>query len=816
MAATLRIVLFATAASVLVVASAASKPGPQGDYAVVALNVLAPGQSGNLNMDRNSTDQLRLYHRLTPLFDRIGARDVARSFKPAWFGLRGAGPGRVERTPRRGVRIVRDRFGVAHVYGRTADDVAFGAGWATAKDRELLLQLIRGPGRIAALDVPGIDAFALLGSSRRFLPSAQTEAFLSQQFRLLSATRKGRETLRRIDSYVAGITAYFRRQGSPLRWTRNDSVAATALIAATFGRGGGDEVRRSMFRDALERRLGSSTGSNVWEDLRQRLDLGSPVSVHGSFPYGQGGGEFAASVDDGSFVPIRPLLASTSTARASASNALLVSARKSTTGYPLFVAGPQVGYLYPASFTELDLHGGGIDARGISFPGTFGIVIGRGKDFAWSAQSSHSDLADQYVETLCAGDDVHYLFKGQCREMGTFDAGVLTGGPGGREERVVFRTTVHGPVVGYATASGGTRVAISTRRSTRGRDIMSVRAFADLNRNLVRSARDFFRVINQVEFAFNWVYADDRDIAFFSAGRLPVRHPDVDGGLPTIGTGDFEWRGFAPLAAHARGINPPWGFIAAWNNRPARNYAPGDDHWSWGSVQRVELVAQAAAARPKHSLASAVAVMNRAATQDFRAVRLWPTIDAVLGPAPTSDVGRRMRELLNTWRAAGATRLDSDLDGRIDHPGAAIMDAAWPRIATAVMRGRLGDLTDRLATLIARDDRPNNQGSSFDVGWYSYVETDLRTLLGDRRPAFRVRYCGAGNLAACRDSLWAALEQAGAELAATQGADPAAWRADARPERIVFSPGILPATMRWANRPTFQQVISFASKRPRR
>ena len=78
---------------------------------------------------------------------------------------------------------------------------------------------------------------------------------------------------------------------------------------------------------------------------------------------------------------------------------------------------------------------------------------------------------------------------------------------------------------------------------------------------------------------------------------------------------------------------------------------------------------------------------------------------------------------------------------------------------------------------------------------------------------FFVRYCGNGDLAACRVSLWAAMDAAGSELAAVQGADPAGWRADATKERIVFAPGILRNTMRGANRPTFQQLISFKSHR---
>jgi acyl-homoserine lactone acylase PvdQ len=486
------------------------------------------------------------------------------------------------------------------------------------------------------------------------------------------------------------------------------------------------------------------------------------------------------------------------------SNALLVGRSRSATGRPLFVAGPQVGYSYPEILMELDLHGGGIDARGVAFPGlSFYVLIGRGKDFAWSPTSANSDIVDQYVETLCGGDDVHYMYNGECRAMTTFDAGVLRGNGTQPDRQIVFRETVHGPVAGYATV-GGRRVALSTRRSTRGRELMSALAFQDLNTNRVRDPQSFFRAMNQLEFTFNWFYADDRNIAMFSSGRLPVRAPDVASGLPTQGTGEFEWRGYEPLSRHAQGVNPSSGAILNWNNKPARGFAASDDNWAYGPVQRVELLTAQVAKRRTHTLASLVAAMNVAATQDLCAAEVVPVLVNVLG-TPPSSFDQQLLNLLVAWRTRGSSRIDHDLDGKIDDPGAAILGAAWPRLAEAVMRPRLGPLTDRLKLLIAPGDPASSHGSSYYGGWYSYVVRDLSQTTPE--------FCGNGDRAACRASLWAALEAAGAELSAAQGPDPAAWRADAGPERITF--GFLPKSMRWTNRPTFQQVISFDSHRPR-
>jgi hypothetical protein len=113
---------------------------------------------------------------------------------------------------------------------------------------------------------------------------------------------------------------------------------------------------------------------------------------------------------------------------------------------------------------------------------------------------------------------------------------------------------------------------------------------------------------------------------------------------------------------------------------------------------------------------------------------------------------------------------------------------------------------------MSRDNPPYNaNGSSFGGGWYGYVDKDLRTLFGhDVKQPFNLRYCGGGSRAACRASLWAALKAASDQLAAAQGPDPQNWRSDATLERIKFQPGLLPNTMRWTNRSTFQQVLRFA------
>ena len=120
--------------------------------------------------------------------------------------------------------------------------------------------------------------------------------------------------------------------------------------------------------------------------------------------------------------------------------------------------------------------------------------------------------------------------------------------------------------------------------------------------------------------------------------------------------------------------------------------------------------------------------MNAGATQDSRAVDLVPTLAAVLqgSPAPSARA-QAMLDQLEAWRAAGGSRLDVDLDGKIDHPGAPCSTARGTKLADAAMGRVLGPQLEQFADIEGRFDLPP---SGQFGGWHHYIDKDLRTLLG--------------------------------------------------------------------------------------
>jgi acyl-homoserine lactone acylase PvdQ len=787
------------------------------DPTIIARNILPSGQYGAPNP--NAAQQAEMYNALTPLFDHVTPDDLFTDFKSEKLGVDTDGPTTQEAVPFPGVTIIRDRFNVPHVYASTRAGGIQAAGWILAEDRGLLLEQARYNSRVAVVDAPGLSAIGLTAGLQSFKPSAQTEAFTATETKALERRGKeGKAVLRDIDTYVSGVNAYLAASHSPnAPWTRNDVYAVNALKGQFLGQGGGDEADRSMFLNGLQQQLGRGRGFAAFNDLRQFKNPKSVTTVNRTFPYGHIPRKHTGSVvlDHNSFTPTPAVPSSVarrfSPQRVQASNELMVTGNHSTTGHPILVGGPQISHFFPGLVLEIDMHAPHLHWRGATsapFPGY--LLIGRTPRFSTTLTSASGDIIDQFAETLCGGSNERYLYKGKCRSMGHFDAGTLDGKP------VSFLTTVHGPVVGYARVRGRT-VAISSKRSSRGKDVLDQLFFRRLSNGSIKDPKDFYDAASETPQTFNSFYIDSKHIAEYTSGRLPIRNPNVDPGLPTKGTGQFEWRGFLKPMAHIHGKDNKQGYITNWNNGAARGFGAADDEWMRnGSVGRINLLnfnLKRLQKKGRWSPATVTSAMNAAATQDVRAIVMVPLLSRLLrGSAAPSPQAAQMLSLLQQWRAQGGNRLDLNGDGLIDLPGAAIMDTAYTKIVDSAMAARLGQsLLPELNELAARWDAP--PGGQYD-GWYQYFDRDIRGLLAKKRSSvqdrFSVTYCGKGRLGLCRSEVWNAIQATGDQLTAEQGtSDPAAWRASAIDDQFTYTPLPL-VTSPYSNRPTgIQQVISF-------
>ena len=812
-----RLALGGLASAALLLAFAAAPAGAVTDYSGGAFQILAPGEEGGLPPNEFSTDQGKLYNKLTRLRGDVTARALKRNYVSEKFTEPGQEGETLEFTPLPGLQIWRDKYDIPHIFGASRAEVMYGSGWVAAQDRGLLLRLGLGPAYAAALSIPGINAFELLLSGRSFTPSAQAVKFVEEQKNvLLEAGPEGKQVIEDLENWAEGINAYEETLPEDVRLSHvglADAIAGFAFIGSIFGNGGGQEVADSNFLAALEKKLGSSEGEKVFRDLREVNDPEAPVTTTTPFPYDQeptGPTPGALVVDPGSMSA--SAVKATQVARASrrkASNFLVVGAANTKAGHPLAVMGPQLGYFYPEIVMQGELQGGGIDAEGIIAPISPYVFIGRGSDFAWSLTSAESENIQQFLLKLCnpegpvTRESEYYEYEGKCIKMSTFDAGTLAAAGGEPEHEVSFKESVYGPVSGTVTVKGAP-YAIANDRSTRGREPAGELAFSALDSNKVHNPEQFFEAANKLETTFNMSYLDSKNIAYFSTGRLPILAPGTNPSLPTLGNGEYNWRGFLSLEQHPHTVDPAGDLLLNWNTKPAPEWGAASSNFDDGPVQRVQLYT---GFTKEMTEANDVSIMNQAATTDLRATEVWPIIKQVLaGGSPPSKLAEEAVGVLNTWAENGASLLGKS---RPREAGAAVMDAVWTPIAETVLSPVLGEeLLGEFASLSPPDNPPNSGGSSFGGGWYGYVSKDLRSELGQHvEGSYSREYCGNGNLEACSASLWAAIQKAIEPLAAAQGPSPSTWKAPK--VRITFPPGLLPYTMRWTNRSTFQQVIEF-------
>ncbi|WP_217238866.1 penicillin acylase family protein [Streptomyces sp. AC555_RSS877] len=645
-----------------------------------------------------------------------------------------------------------------------------------------------------------------------------------------------------------------------------DLVALASVIGALFGSGGGGEVNNALSLLAAQQKYGVTEGTKVWESFRERNDPEAVLTLHdGSFPYATKPADpqglalpDAGSVTEEQLVHDRTGSAATSSAtgvsataaktavtsaKRGMSNALVVSGEHTASGNPVAVFGPQTGYFAPQLLMLQEIQGPGLSARGASFAGlSMYVELGRGQDYAWSATTSGQDIIDSYAVELCQ-DDYHYLYRGTCTAMekieqkNAWTPTTADGTAAGSYTMRVWRTR-YGPVE-YRATVGGKKVAYTTLRSSFMHEADSIIGFQMLNDpDYVNSPQTFQSAVQHINYTFNWFYADSEHTAYYNSGDNPVRATGVDAEFPVWARPAYEWRNwdpttntaqYTPASAHPNSIDQD--YYISWNNKQAKDYTTAS--WGDGSVHRGNLLddrVKKLVAAGGVTRAALVKAMADAGLADLRAQDVLPDLLKVVNSSPVTDSAAAAAvSKLQAWLTAGGKRTETTAGSKkyADADAIRILDAWWPLLVKAEFQPGLGsDLYTAFTSNLPVDETPSaahgptgaHAGSSFQYGWWSYVDKDIRAVLGEsvQGPLAR-KYCGGGSLTACRDVLVSTLKEAAGRTAAQvypgDGLCSAGdqWCADSIVQRTLG--GIKHGNISWQNRPTFQQVVEFTSHR---
>jgi len=605
------------------------------------------------------------------------------------------------------VTIIRDAYGVPHVFASSLYGLFYGNGYAIAQDRLWQMERYRRQARGELAEIMGPSA---LEQDRAARIEGYTEEEMERQIQRLSA-----ELREALSGYADGVNAWIeeaKRAGKlppgyaeagiePRPWRPTDTVAIGVMMSRRFGglMAAGD-LRNFTLLQYL--RLRSKQHAETWaNDLLWLQDPNSPTTVppeddlrkaHKVDPK-RALEQFKKHAAQLPNIGLEVLLPALRMASGEAqiefarqhglythfgSYAIAIAPQKSATGHALFVGAPQMGFSIPHIAAEVHLSGAGINAQGMSFPGIPGVLIGANDHLAWSFTSGIHDLADAFIEKLNPENPEQYWYKGEWRPL---EKRVEVIRVKGREpiELTVYRS-IHGPIVAIDKRNN---VAIAWSLSFWGKELESMNAYYGILR--ARTVGDFERACSHIVASFNAFCATRTgDIAYFYCGRPPIRAEGVDPRLPVWGTGEYDWKGIIPFEQMPRVINPKRGFIVNWNNKPAVWWENCDTP-AWGAIFRVHRLIELASRKPVLSLDDVKAMIADIAMYDEDAAKLKPVMLAIV---------KRHRNLTPEMQQAIRVLEAWDNSEREGSTGKVIWDAWLDATRTRLFGDDLGNFFD--------------------------------------------------------------------------------------------------------------------------
>jgi penicillin amidase len=460
------------------------------------------------------------------------------------------------------VEILRDRWGVPHIYAANSHDLFFAQGYITAVDRLFQLDLWRraGTGKLAEVLGPSAIGRDTLARAVAFHGdwSAEWAAYGPDARAITTAFTDG------INAYINSLHGKwpqeFQLAGyAPGRWTPEDCLSRVAGLTMT-----GNLTRE--VQHALDiQRLGLERAAATI-----RLEPQTPLTV----PQGL---DLSALTND----ILRAYRETVGPVRLTAeqgSNNWVVDGTMTATGRPMLANDPHRPVQLPSLRKTVHLVAPGWNAIGAGEPALPGIALGHNETIAFGFTIVGIDQQDLYVETVNPENVGEYRYRGAWKKFET--ATQKLGVKGEADRPITLRYTVHGPVIYDDTARHLAYVLrwVGSEPGTAGY-MAGISLARAKNWTEFRSAMSRYRVPSE-----NLVYADTSgNIGWQVGGLTPIRE-GWNGLLPVPGAeGRYEWTGFQKSDALPYEFNPPRHWIATANHNimpPGYTIPLGYDGWA--------------------------------------------------------------------------------------------------------------------------------------------------------------------------------------------------------------------------------------------
>lgn len=492
------------------------------------------------------------------------------------------------------VEIIRDRWGVNHIYAKNEHDLFFAQGYSAAQDRLFQLEMWRrqATGTVAELLGPQETRRDIGGRLFQFRGDINKE--------LLHYHPHGPQIVR---AFVEGINAYITQvlktpeklpfefrvlNTKPGFWTpeivisRHQGLLGNVRDELNYGRLvqliGADKLRDlQWFHPATKPTEPDLTLHVKGDELFQPI-----LELYEAFRLPLKFQDLAAKADEDEASADKVQNWFDTEKQFVGSNNWVLSGQKSASGYPMLANDPHRSQSTPSLRYWVHLNAPGWNVIGAGEPTLPGISIGHNDYGAWGLTIFETDNEDLLVYDTNPRNPNQYRYKGRWMPMKILTDRI--GVKGGEPVRAELKYTEQGPVVfedtehhkAYVVRAGWLETGCAPY-------LASLRMNQARNWAEFRQACSFSRIPGE-----NMIWADRTGTTGWQVvGLSPIRK-NFTGLVPVPGDGRFEWSGYLPIQQLPNKLNPPEGYVVTANNNLTTNNFPNRNAigWIWASPNR--------------------------------------------------------------------------------------------------------------------------------------------------------------------------------------------------------------------------------------
>jgi penicillin amidase len=414
------------------------------------------------------------------------------------------------------VEIIRDRWGVPHIYADNLHDLFFAQGFVHAQDRLWQMEINRrtATGRLSELfgDV-ALDTDRL---TRTFGFNRLAQADLD------SASEEMQEAL---DAYAVGVNVFLDQTDGrlpveftllrhwPEPWTPQDSLAWVRVMIWNLSHAWASEIVRARLIEKL--------GPDRAADLEIRYPERNPITLPQGIEFNQFTANGILEATTGPFL-----------GQAFGSNGWAVAADRMSTGAPALCNDMHLQLQSPSIWYAIHLDAGEqFNVTGVSLPGIPCVEVGHNSHIAWGMTLAFTDCEDLFVEKFHPDDPHRYQFQDEWLEANVIHEPIhVKGRTDPHVEEVIV--THHGPIISDVVGTPGMRLAV---QSMALRPCPAIQGWFQLDQ--AQGWDDFVAAMRLIKAPqLNVPYADvDGNIGYWVTGKVKDWFPPPAGPASTNG-----------------------------------------------------------------------------------------------------------------------------------------------------------------------------------------------------------------------------------------------------------------------------------------